>query len=79
MEPKKENKTEKIDMWAEIGQTAGEIYNTYKGKGEFSLMKAGEASKSDSNVVAMALGWLAREGKLEVKKTKRAYEMKILD
>lgn len=77
---KADNKTDnKINMWTEIGKTAGELYLEFKNKGAFSLMKASESSKSDSNVVVMALGWLAREGKLEVKKTKRAYEMKIVD
>jgi len=75
---KMESKTEnKIDMWAEIGKTAGEVYRGFKDKGTFSLVNAIEVSKSDSNVVLMALGWLAREGKIEIKKTRKAYEMKI--
>lgn len=52
-----------------IGMTAGKIYKLLHAKGEHTtatLKK--ELELEDANMLPMALGWLAREGKLTMTK-----------
>lgn len=52
-----------------IGTTAGQIYKILNAKGEHTtatLKK--ELVLDDPNLLPMALGWLAREGKLTITK-----------
>jgi hypothetical protein len=53
-------------MWtAIIGQNAGAIWKTLNAKGEQNLSSLKKLSKLDDKQLYLALGWLAREGKVE--------------
>ncbi|ENN96074.1 hypothetical protein J422_04363 [Methanocaldococcus villosus KIN24-T80] len=52
------------NMWAKIGETAGAIYNLLKEKGDMSLSKLENSLRKkgyNSNIIKMAVGWLARK------------------
>lgn len=50
----------------QIGTAAGLVYQHLAAKGEASLTQIQRAlSDTTSNLVSMAIGWLAREGKVE--------------
>lgn len=56
-----------VDVEADIGSTAGQIYDTLNQQGTATANKILEtASGVNSNKLNQALGWLAKEGKIEV-------------
>jgi len=57
-----------------VGVTAGKIWLLLGEKGETSIPQIIQLLKEDSAIVYQALGWLAREGKIEsVMKGKTEY------
>ncbi|WP_017981030.1 winged helix-turn-helix domain-containing protein [Methanocaldococcus villosus] len=68
------------NMWAKIGETAGAIYNLLKEKGDMSLSKLENSLRKkgyNSNIIKMAVGWLAREDNVEVLKDDRKWIIKL--
>jgi hypothetical protein len=55
----------------QIGETAGEVWKSLENHGPMSLAKLVERVGGNRDVVMQAIGWLAREDKLEVSETKR--------
>jgi Winged helix-turn-helix domain (DUF2582) len=55
-----------------IGETAGLVWNFLQSNGESSLSALEKGVEAPRLMVSMAVGWLAREGKVEVKDAKRA-------
>ncbi|MCX7944597.1 MAG: winged helix-turn-helix domain-containing protein [Deltaproteobacteria bacterium] len=49
----------------EIGFTAGDIYNLLKEKGPLTLKEIINLIKAEQAISVMAVGWLAREDKIE--------------
>ena len=50
---------------AEIGKTAGEVWKFIGKNGKVSLADLATAMKVKPDVAHQAIGWLAREGKIE--------------
>ncbi len=50
-----------------IGDTAGKIWKFLDQKGEATLSQIQKGTKGNPNTVLQAIGWLAREDKLEIK------------
>jgi len=55
----------------QIGETAGAVWRTLAEQGPQSLAKIVERVGGNRDLVMQAIGWLAREGKLEIAETKR--------
>ncbi|WP_457611739.1 winged helix-turn-helix domain-containing protein [Methanocaldococcus sp.] len=67
------------NLWAKIGETAGRIYHLLE-EGEKSLYQIEKTLKKEgysSNIIKMAIGWLAREDKVEVLKDKNKWVIKL--
>jgi hypothetical protein len=54
-----------------IGETAGRVWEFLKEHGEANLNQIKKNVKEDPNLVLQAIGWLAREGKLQIGKRGR--------
>lgn len=52
-------------MKDKIGETAGKIWKVLKKKGEVNVAQLPKLMEEKSAVVYQALGWLAREGKID--------------
>ena len=52
-------------MKDKIGETAGKIWNLLKEKGEVNISQLPRLLNEKSFIVQQALGWLAREDKIE--------------
>ncbi len=48
-----------------IGYAAGDVWNALHGKGWQTLATVKKAGEGPADVTLMAIGWLAREGKLD--------------
>ena len=66
-----------MEMNAEIGRTAGEIWHLLKERGEMSLSGVVMALSTSQSTAYMALGWLAREEKLEFVKKQRGIFVRL--
>jgi Winged helix-turn-helix domain (DUF2582) len=62
-----------------IGETAGLVWNFLQSHGESSLSSVEKGIQAPKSMVSMAVGWLAREGKIEVKDQKRAVRISLRD
>lgn len=52
-------------MKVKVGETAGKIWNLLKEKGEVNISQLPRLLNEKSVIVHQALGWLAREDKIE--------------
>jgi hypothetical protein len=50
----------------QIGETAGVVWHTLSQGGRMSLTKLQKESGAPRDLVLQAVGWLAREGKIEI-------------
>ncbi|MGC9444022.1 MAG: winged helix-turn-helix domain-containing protein [Candidatus Methanospirareceae archaeon] len=61
----------------EIGRIAGEIWHLLTERGEMSLSGVVMALNTAQSTAYMALGWLAREDKLEFVKKRRGIVVRL--
>ena len=68
-------------MWEikTIGETAGLVWNFLRSNGESTLSTLEKKVEAPRSLVSMAVGWLAREGKIELKDEKRAVLITLRD
>ncbi|MDX1948118.1 MAG: winged helix-turn-helix domain-containing protein [Pirellulaceae bacterium] len=62
---------EKVAGIAQIGETAGAVWRSLDEHGPMSLAKLVERVGGNRDLIMQAVGWLAREGKVEIAETKR--------
>ncbi len=60
-----------------IGRTAGIVWSYLKDHGSSSLSRVEKGVDAPRGVVFMAIGWLAREGKLEFAEEKRSIQVRL--
>lgn len=61
-----------------IGEMAGKIYETLEEKGETTSAKLQKGvGASDDNLFQQALGWLAREGKINILKKGKSTKLSL--
>jgi hypothetical protein len=63
----------------QIGETAGVVWHALNESGSLSLAKLVENVGGNRDVVMQAVGWLAREGKIEISETKRGRVVSLRD
>jgi hypothetical protein len=66
------------DIWGEIGSAAGKVWAAVGGPGKTAtLTDIKKKTALDETVIAMALGWLAREDKVALDKKGTVISVKI--
>ncbi len=60
-----------------IGDTAGVVWNVLHERGEMTITQVVKAVKRPRDLVMQALGWLAREDKLQFDFTKRRHVVRL--
>jgi len=63
----------------QIGETAGTVWHVLHDHGPQTLAKLVERVGSNRDLVMQAVGWLAREGKVEISETKRSRVVALRD
>ena len=66
-----------VNIVSEIGFTAGDVFNQ-GGKESTSLEAIVEKVRKNKELTSMAIGWLAREGKVEVERRGKGIKIKVL-
>ena len=59
------------DCVAQIGETAGMVWHCLDEQGPMSFTRLTKSVDAPRDVVMQAVGWLARESKIEVEETAR--------
>jgi len=62
-----------------FGANAGKVWQTLKGRGTLSAKKIAELTHLKLNDVYAALGWLGREGKIQVISNKQGIVFKLTE
>ena len=65
-------------MMETIGQTAGQIWNYLNENGETTVAKMKKELDLKGNFAELGLGWLAREGKVEMSKKGTATNVRLV-
>ncbi len=60
-----------------IGEMAGKIYDTLEEKGETTSAKLQKSVGADDDLFQQALGWLAREGKINILKKGKSTKLSL--
>ncbi len=63
--------TTSVTCTAQIGEIAGIVWHTLEKGGPTTLAKLAKDINAPRDVVMQAVGWLAREGKVEIEEAKR--------
>ena len=64
-------------MEHEIGEAAGQIWRWLEENGETTVAKLRQETKLSDQLLHMGLGWLAREGKIDLTKDKRTVKVAL--
>lgn len=64
-------------MEADIGQAAGVIWHHLDRSGERTLAALRDETKLGQPLLLLALGWLAREGKIELTRDRRTLKVRL--
>jgi len=64
-------------MEHEIGDAAGQIWRWLEEKGETTVTKLRQETELSDQLLHMGLGWLAREGKIELVKDRRTVKVAL--
>ena len=62
----------------EVGTVAGKIWGFLAEKSAVSLAVVEKAIDAPRNVVYMAIGWLAREGKVAIERNERTIQIRLI-
>jgi hypothetical protein len=67
------------DIWESraIGETAGKVWKILHERGAISLSAVEKQVGAPKALVDMAIGWLAREGKIDLKQEKRSIQISL--
>jgi len=57
---------------ASIGETAGKLWSVLDKSGKMTVSSLEKKVKAPAREIAMGIGWLAREGKIEIREEKRS-------
>ncbi len=63
--------TESISCTAQIGEAAGDVWHALDKGGPMTMTQLAKAVGSQRDTVMQAVGWLAREGKVELEEAGR--------
>lgn len=64
-------------MTTMIGETAGKIWQALEGTAGLSVPQLKKATAADEKLLWLALGWLARENKIDLVKNKASYKVSL--
>ena len=60
-----------------IGETAGKVWQALNEKEALSVAQLKKAAGTDEKSLWLALGWLAREDKVDIQKNRTSYKINL--
>ena len=62
-------------MLQDIGESAGQLWHYLKENPQSTMEDAAKSLKLKENMLAMAVGWLAREDKVDISQEKKSFKV----
>jgi len=66
-----------MDTKGQVGIAAGEVWRLLEQSGPLSLSQLRKKLNGSSELVGFAVGWLAREDKLEISVEKKSFRLQL--
>ena len=66
-----------MEIILEVGETAGKIWHLLNDEGPQTLAQIKKRVNGSSELASLALGWLAREDKVEIRLEKKSYKVAL--
>jgi hypothetical protein len=66
-----------MDMQKDIGETAGKLWQALSDEGPQTVVQLKNKLKAPNEFLFFALGWLAREGKVEIVPAKKGFRVQL--
>lgn len=67
----------KIDLKERVGHTAGKIWGELSGGGPLTIAQLKKKLNGDGDLVNLAVGWLAREDKVDIFAEKKNFRVAL--
>jgi len=64
-------------MLNDVGKTAGKVFHNLETKGPMSMSRLKKEVGGNETLVTMAVGWLAREGKIKMAKERNSLTIQL--
>ncbi len=69
--------TEQVDIKPQVGETAGKVWHTLSSEGPLTVAQLKKKLNGSSDLLGLALGWLAREDKIEITPDKKTLRVQL--
>jgi hypothetical protein len=66
-----------VEINAQVGEAAGKIWHLLNDHGPQTLAQIKKKVNGSGDLVVFALGWLAREDKVEISQEKKSYKVTL--
>jgi hypothetical protein len=66
-----------MEMNVLVGETAGKIWNLLNDQGPLTFPELKKKLNGSGEIVSFAVGWLAREDKVDIKQEKKAVKVAL--
>ncbi len=66
-----------MDIKAQVGETAGKVWNTLSSDGPQTVAQLKKKLNTTNELVNLAVGWLAREDKVEITQEKKSFRIQL--
>jgi len=66
-----------MDIKSQVGETAGKVWNLLNDEGPQTLAQLKKKLNGSSEVLPFAIGWLAREDKVEITPEKKTLRVQL--
>jgi hypothetical protein len=66
-----------MDIQSDIGETAGKVFQALSGEGPHTVVQLKKKLKVSNELLFFALGWLAREDKIDVVPAKNSFRVQL--
>lgn len=66
-----------MNLNLEVGETAGKVWQALNDNGPLTLAQLKKKVNGSGELVSLALGWLAREDKIDIAQEKKSYRISL--
>ncbi len=66
-----------IELKHEVGETAGKVWRALSSEGPLTMTELKKKVDGQGDLVSLAIGWLAREDKIEIRPEKRTLRVQL--